>query len=353
MKKQLTIFGVIISIVSFGLGSAFAADNMPSAKAAAAIDALISLRSDSVADAYDNNSNSDNSGAWSSILTTYIKTPNQKELAFDVALQCGLITDTTVRSKGGAKDGAEAEGKIRVRVKITHPDGSVTYADPKNELVDPFDTSNTNIQDGITYCNRFQELAANFAGLNCWAAAPAIEGYCDGAELGACDDTGTGLCTAGNVDAPCTTDAECDVLGSCTAGLVGNDCMVDDNCDDPGGADVVGDCREDDGICIAGAVGEECTVDADCDTTLLAGQVYCEDPEELQLVLRTPNAHAFNFLAKNVPPGVQQIDVEAKAETNAALSGTMFGEAKSTALVGVGSMMVESVRMIKDDVPTL
>jgi len=342
MKKLLMVFGITTLVIGLGFGNALAADNMPSAKAAAAIKPLISLRADSAADAWDNNNDSD-STAWTPILETAIKTPNQKELAFDVALQCGLITDTTVRSKGGAKDGAEAEGKIRVRVKITHPDGSVTYAEPAKEYVDPFDGSSTTIQDGITYCDRFQELEANFAGLNCWAAAYTVEGFCNGAELGVCE---SGFCTAGDIGAACAANEDCNISGSCTAGLVGDACLANDDCDDLGGAVVAGECRAD-GICIAGDVGAGCAEDSDCDLTLAEGEVYCEDPEELSLVLKTLSAHAFNFLAIDVPPGIQTIEVEAKAETDAALSGTMFGEAKSTALIGAGSMMVESVRMIK------
>ena len=343
MKRLLLVFLATSMIVGFGVGSAFAADNMPSSKAAAAINALISLRADSSIDSW-NDPDAASSTGWASILQTAIKTPNKKELAFDVALQCGLITDTTVRSKGGAKDGSEAEGAIRVRVKVTHPDGSVSYAAPANEFVDPFaSTTGGSTQEGITYCDRFQLLEANFAGLNCWAAAYTVEGYCNGFVPATCFvDT----CADGVTD--CTTDGDCaETLGECTAGLVGNSCDANDDCDDLGGAVVDGVCRAD-GICIEGDVGATgCIADSNCDLTLGEGEVYCEDPEELRLVLKTLSAHAFNFLMVDVPPGVQTIEVEARADTDAALSGTMFGEAKSTALVGVGSMFIESVRMVK------
>jgi hypothetical protein len=105
---------------------------------------------------------------WVSILTTHIKTPNAKELAIGVSLQCGIVTDTTVRSKGGELDSAAAQGRIKVRVKITQPDGSVVYAEPDNGA----DLSGTLLTPGpgVTYCDRYQKLAAKFAGLNCTAA---------------------------------------------------------------------------------------------------------------------------------------------------------------------------------------
>ena len=50
---------------------------------------------------------------WVNILTTHIKTPNAKALAMGVSLQCGLVTDTTVRSKNGDLDSSAARGRIR------------------------------------------------------------------------------------------------------------------------------------------------------------------------------------------------------------------------------------------------
>jgi len=73
-----------------------------------------------------------NATGWVSILTTHIKTPNAKELAIGVSLQCGLVTDTTVKSVGGNQDTSAAQGRIKVRVKITQPDGSEVFAEPDN-----------------------------------------------------------------------------------------------------------------------------------------------------------------------------------------------------------------------------
>ncbi|MEH6466533.1 MAG: hypothetical protein V7722_02790 [Porticoccus sp.] len=99
----------------------------------------------------------DNDTGWKTILTVDIQTQNHAELAFDMALQCGLVTDTTVRSKGGSKDGSTASGKISVRIKVNQADGTEAYALPGTAV------------DGVTYCSRVQTLEASFAGLNCTA----------------------------------------------------------------------------------------------------------------------------------------------------------------------------------------
>jgi hypothetical protein len=186
---------------------------------------------------------------WVNVLTTHIKTPNAKELAIGVSLQCGIVTDTTVRSKGGELDSSAAQGRIKVRVKITQPDGSVIFADPSSGA----DLSGTLLSPGpgVTYCDRYQKLAARFAGLNCTA-------------------------------------------------------------------------------------------------DLITGVVTCLDPEELQLVLKTLNAHHFNFLHANAVPGVQKVEVQARAESAVALGGTQLGAAGAEAFAGAGALSVETIRLVKD-----
>lgn len=195
-----------------------------------------------------------NSTAWVNILRTHIKTPNGKELAIGVSLQCGIVTDTTVRSKGGDADSAAARARIRVRAKITQPDGSVVYAEPDNGG----DLTNVDIPfsagpppAGVTYCDRYQKLEASFAGLNCTA------------------DLSTGVVT-------------------------------------------------------------------------------CTDPEELRLILKTLNANHFNFLHANAVPGVQMVEIQARAQAGVALGGTTLGAAGAEAFVGAGALSVETIRLVKD-----
>jgi hypothetical protein len=184
---------------------------------------------------------------WQTIHTTHIKTPNGKELAIGVSLQCGIVTDTTVRSKSGSLDAAAAESRIKVRVKITQPDGTVVYAEPNNgaDLTDVLLAK----EGGLTYCDRFQMLSARFAGLNC-------------------------------------------------------------------------------------------TVDA-------TGAVTCTNPEELQLILKTLTAHHFEFLNANAVPGVQTVEVQARAQSAVALSGTSLGAAGTAAFVGAGALSVETIRLVQ------
>lgn len=189
---------------------------------------------------------------WTTILTTHIKTPNDKELAIGASLQCGIMTDTTVRSVGGEKDTAEAQGRIKVRIKITQPDGTVVYAQPNSgEDLSGVLLPGNDSEPGVTYCDRYQKLSAKFAGLNCTA-------------------------------------------------------------------------------------------------DLTTGVVTCTDPEELQLLLKTMNANHFNFIHANAVPGVHKVQVQARAQSGAALSGSKLGDAGAAAFVGAGALSVETIRLIKD-----
>lgn len=118
---------------------------------------------------------------WVDVLTTHIKTPNGKELAIGASLQCGLVTDTTVRSKNGDLDSSAARGKIAVRVQITQPDGTIVFAEPNNgaDLVTDILLNG----DGVTYCDRYQKLEAKFSGLNCTADAAGVVTCADPEEL--------------------------------------------------------------------------------------------------------------------------------------------------------------------------
>ena len=78
---------------------------------------------------------------------------------FDVALQCGIVTDTTVKSSGGTQSSATARANIAVRVLV---DGDP--AEPDNSI-----DANQESAEGVVFCDRIQTLAAKFAGLNCTA----------------------------------------------------------------------------------------------------------------------------------------------------------------------------------------
>lgn len=108
-----------------------------------------------------------NDSEWRTILKQKIKTAQQKDLFIDSALQCGIVTDTTVKSLNGSLDSAEARATVRVRVKITDGDGNVSYAQPSTSIDANQESTGTN--GGVVYCDRIQTLAAKFSGLNCTA----------------------------------------------------------------------------------------------------------------------------------------------------------------------------------------
>lgn len=136
------------------------AESLPASKATFAYQGLIALPSST----YDLAAPSADSG-WATVLKAQIKTANQKDLFINPSLQCGIVTDTTVKSLNGSEDSAEARGTIRVRVLITAPDGTETYAEPNNAgaTADPAELND----DGLVYCDRIQQLKAKFSGLNC------------------------------------------------------------------------------------------------------------------------------------------------------------------------------------------
>lgn len=153
-----TLLTVLVGLGAVGFaGVASAQSSQPSAKATFAASGLKLLPSISAAGSTE--------GAWQTVLTQQIKMANQKDLFISPALQCGIVTDTTVKSLNGSEDSAEARGTIRVRVKVTGPDGGVSYAVPNSDT----DMVTGAKGDGIVYCDRVQTLRAKFSGLNCKA----------------------------------------------------------------------------------------------------------------------------------------------------------------------------------------
>ena len=54
---------------------------------------------------------------YTTILTQQLKTSN-RSLFIDMSLECGLLTKTTVKSKGGTKDTSSASAAVMVRVLV-------------------------------------------------------------------------------------------------------------------------------------------------------------------------------------------------------------------------------------------
>lgn len=238
------------------------------------------------------------------VLYGTIKMPKHKELLIDVSLECGNFLDTQVKSKGGDKNSATAEATVRVLVLVNDgvngwqpavPSGNEGRDLDGDGIADQF----TGINDGVVFCHRYQELEAKFQGIF-------------------------------------TTDEQ-------QAGFIGNE---------------DGEFYLDEGECQAGADGEQiCTAVTLVGTCLYqvdgTGKIFadldCFEPEEIRLITASMTANSFNFMYPNTSEsGVHQIAVIAYLDAGAGLSGdTPSGESRARAMIGLGSMSVQTVRMVK------
>ena len=233
------------------------------------------------------------------LLTTYIKVPQDKELIFDLSAECGLYTRTLARSKAGNKDTASAEASVRMNVTYTNVDtGETKYAYPGSD------------GDGVVYCSRAQELSATFQGI-----------FQTGEEYEALivDEDNNG---DGDINS---------IVDSCDAGDLD---FADDVCSP---ITVVGTCLYQ---------------HADNNNILL--DVDCLQEEEVELVLDTMSANAFNFVAPNLKQGVYRIDVFADVDT---CTGDKIGscingddpDVEARATIGRASLVVDEARFIQDE----
>lgn len=230
-------------------------------------------------------------------LSTKIHVPQDKELIFDLSLECGLFTRTLVKSKGGQKNTTTAEASVRVNVLYKPEDAGEDawqYAYPGGE------------NEGIVYCSRVQELSAKFQGIF-------QEGDPEQMLLVVEDNNGDG------------DEGFIISLGSCD---------VEDVCEE---ITVVGTCL---------IQGESGTVYLD---------VNCLTEEEVELVLDTMSANAFNFVAPNLTSGTYDVKVVADIDTcheGFDLEGICLDDpdtVESTATIGRASLDVDERRFIKNE----
>lgn len=172
-----------------------------------------------------------------------------KDLVVDVSLECGLYTNTEVKSKGNTKQTAQdtsiAAAGIQVRVLI-NGDEAKPMAPGK-----------------VTFCRRSQTLSAVFQGLLT---------------------------------------------------------------------------NEDGTVCIK----------IDPVTGLHIIDESCLEYEELQLILDTTNANAFNFVVRDLPQGDYEIEVQARLTTS---TSSENGSATAEAIIGKGSAIATEVRFAKTTAP--
>ena len=143
--KQLSCLIAAAGFTALATGTVVA-ESLPSAKAGSVISGAALIESTT------------QTNSWDEVLHSYIKVAQQKELVFDVALECGLYTDTHVKSKGGTKDTSTAEASVKVRVKLQESLGDGTYGTPFYAYPGGDDW-------GVTYCKRKQDLMAKFQGI--------------------------------------------------------------------------------------------------------------------------------------------------------------------------------------------
>jgi hypothetical protein len=161
-------FGTVVALLALlaaallaamfsGSNSANAGSSLPAAKAAVAVDNLIALSQSANADAAD--TSDEGSTGWVDVLSTQIRTSQQKDLNLIAALQTGVVTDNTVSSKNGGLSSSTARGTISVRVLVDD-----VPALPSNSI-----DANKATADGVVYQDRVAHLEARFSGLNCTA----------------------------------------------------------------------------------------------------------------------------------------------------------------------------------------
>ena len=233
------------------------------------------------------------------LMTTFIKVPQDKELIFNLSAECGLYTRTLAKSKGGKQDTASAEASVRMNVTYTNVDtGEQKYAYPGKD------------GDGVVYCSRAQELSATFQGI--FQTGDEYESL-----IVTEDNNGDGDINS--------------IVDACDSGDLD---FADDVCEP---ITVVGTCLYQ---------------HADNNNILL--DVDCLQEEEVELVLDTMSANAFNFVAPNLKQGVYRVDVWADVDT---CTGDKIGscingddpDVEARATIGRASLVVDEVRFIQDE----
>ncbi|PYV47039.1 MAG: hypothetical protein DMG94_07750 [Acidobacteria bacterium] len=77
----------------------------------------------------------------------------------------------------------------------------------------------------------------------------------------------------------------------------------------------------------------------------VAGTGTCDFTSTIQLILQTTSAHSYNFIFPNVGVGTYYMSIQAAADSGVVVPlGT--GSAVGGAAYGLGSLTVESVRMV-------
>ncbi len=252
------------------------------------------------------------------VMTAWLKTAEGSDLYMDLSLVCTLWNETVASSKGGKKETASAENKLKIRI------GVESYKTNGDYIGSP-----TVYPSEVTYCQQDTALSATFQGM--FTTDETETGYVVTADAGGDDDI---------VNTVYSTADDC-----ANAGDAGDDDGDDPNVDADGVTDL-NSCDE-----VTTFVGT-CLFITDDNRILL--DESCLSPEEVGLVLHTVHASAFNWIAMDVDSGVQKISVYADIESDAEVShvdGTFDDDsttsAHAKAILGKIGLWVEEGRLVK------
>lgn len=127
--RRIATIGIAVLVAAL-LMTSLATANTPSAKVTAKVGSIAILDKTDM--------------GWTTIMHNTLKTPNQKDVFVDASLECGLYTQTLVKSSTGTKDTSTAEAGVMVQVLV---DGQPALPGP------------------VEFCRRSQELTAKFGGI--------------------------------------------------------------------------------------------------------------------------------------------------------------------------------------------
>ena len=83
-----------------------------------------------------------------------------------------------------------------------------------------------------------------------------------------------------------------------------------------------------------------------CIVTVGTSTGSCTFDLTTDLILKTTSAHTFNFIFPNVGVGTYSVQIQAAVNADATVGGS--GTAVGAAAYGLGSLTVESVRLVHD-----
>jgi hypothetical protein len=167
MRKSITIALVVTLAVVLLVSGAVYGGGIRASKATAKVSelTLIEWKPEAPSEAGPGElteSSANYTGNWETILTQNIKTPNQKDLIIDVALETGLYTRTHVKSKRNHEgdpdwDSSTAHAKVMVRVGV---DGNYATVEVGEEQ-----EAGVAFPREVTFNEREQTLSAKFMGI--------------------------------------------------------------------------------------------------------------------------------------------------------------------------------------------